>query len=76
MSNEDRETFSTVAEVKAEVDRVLDPEYRDPEERHADEDWVCESFVRSIARGTAEDPVGMAKEIERMLDAKLDRWYA
>lgn len=69
-------TFATVAEVKDEVDRVLDPGYRDPEERHGDEDWICESFVRSVARGTAEDPVGMAKEIERMLAADLDRWYA
>lgn len=76
MSEDQRETFATVAEVKAEVDRILDPGYQDTEGRHADEDGVCETFVRSIARGTAEDPVGMAKEIERMLAAELDRWYA
>jgi hypothetical protein len=70
------ETFATVAEVKTQVDRVLNPDYRDPEERHADEDWICESFVRSVARGTAEDPAGMAMEIERMLAANLDRWYS
>lgn len=76
MNNETPDTFATVAEVKAEVDRILDPNYQDTEGRHADEDGVCETFVRSIARGTAEDPVGMAKEIERMLAADLDRWYA
>lgn len=75
MSEEQRETFATVAEVKAEVDRILS-DHQDTELSHMDEDWVCESFVRSIARGTAEDPVGMAKEIERMLAAELDRWYA
>lgn len=72
----EKDTFSTVAEVKAEVDRILDPKYDYLEERHMDEDGVCESFVRSVARGTAEDPVGMAKEIERMLAANLDRWYS
>ena len=69
------ETFATVAEVKAEVDRILE-EDASPEASHSNEDTVCEAFVRSIARGTAEDPVGMAKEIERMLAADLDRWYA
>jgi len=75
--NEDtRDTFATVVEVKEEVDRILRDESGDQERRHMDEDWVCESFVRSVARGTATDPVGMAKEIERMLAAQLERWYA
>ena len=74
--NDTRETFATVTEVRAEVDRIILGENRDIETRHMDEDWVCESFARSVARGTAEDPVGMAKEIERMLAADLDRWYA
>lgn len=75
MNAEERETFSTVAEVRSEVDRILSNSH-DTETSHMDEDWVCESFARSIARGTAKDPVGMAKEVERMLAANLDRWYA
>lgn len=67
--------FSTAAEVKAEVDKLL-ADHQDTESSHGTEDWICEMFVRSVARGTAQDPVGMAKEIERMLDAGLDRWYA
>jgi hypothetical protein len=75
MNDDTRETFATVAEVKTEVDRILaDP--LDTERSHMDEDLVCESFVRSIARGTAQDPVGMAREIERMLAADLNRWYS
>lgn len=65
-----------MAEVRAEVDKILDPKHDYLERRHMDEDWVCESFVRSVARGTAQEPVGMAKEIERMLAADLERWYS
>ena len=69
------ETVTTIAQVKAAVEHIRQIS-RDDEGAHGEEDDLHQAVLRSIANGTAEDPVTMADEALKTQDIEFARWCA
>lgn len=66
----------TIVGVKAQIKNIKDN--YDPESRHNAEDVLNESFIKGIARGwySMVNALAISKQLSKLIDLGLDRWYA